>query len=72
MWTMSTASKVAAHKARYPGKYCLVPSCLWRTDELLCPRHCSKREVPYKAQARRIAEMYNRLATAEHRPDLED
>ena len=28
--------------------------------------------APYKAQAQRIAEAYNRLAEAEYRPDLED
>ena len=69
---MSTASKVAQHKEKNPEKYCAALRCLWRTDEIFCPRHRPSSEAPYKAQARRIAEMYNRLATAEYRPDLED
>jgi len=72
---MSTASKVAAHKAKHPELYCLQHGCLWRIPEdvLFCPRHRNRRkEAPYIAQARQIATMYNTLAQAEARPDLEE
>jgi hypothetical protein len=36
---MSTASKVAEHKAKHPELYCKHPRCLWRTGGGLCPRH---------------------------------
>ena len=36
---MSTASKVAENKERYPDKYCPAPRCLWRTGGGRCPRH---------------------------------
>jgi hypothetical protein len=69
---MSTASKVAQHKAKHPELYCLAPRCLWRTDERYCPRHKPKPIAPYKAQAQRIANVYNQLAEAERRKDLEE
>ncbi len=47
---MSTASKVAADKAKHPGHFCPAPGCLWKTAKLnpitgergpggFCPRH---------------------------------
>ena len=77
---MSTASKVAQHKEDHPELYCLAPRCLWRTGgagepstrRVYCHRHAPKPIAPYKAQAQRIANVYNQLAQAEARPDLED
>ena len=49
---MSTASKVAAHKAKHPELYCPYVKCLWRTGGPLCPRHAKALAIaPYKAQA---------------------
>ena len=39
-------------------------------EQSCCPFHYPT-EAPYKAQARQIAKMYNELAKAEARPDLE-
>jgi hypothetical protein len=37
---MSTASKVAEHKAKHPERYCPKERCLWHTgDGSYCPRH---------------------------------
>jgi hypothetical protein len=36
---MSTASKVAARKEKYPHLYCPKPRCLWHTGGGYCPRH---------------------------------
>ena len=36
---MSTASKVAEDKAKYPERYCPHTRCLWRTGGTLCVRH---------------------------------
>lgn len=35
----SVAAKVADRKKKYPEQYCKRPKCLWRTDNLYCPRH---------------------------------
>ena len=43
---MSTASKVAEHKAKHPELYCKHPRCLWRTGGGLCPRHTLSRSIP--------------------------
>jgi len=45
---MSTASKVAAYKERYPEVFCPEPRCLWRTgDGSPCPRHPNARRVAH-------------------------
>lgn len=73
---MSTAQKVAEHKAKHPKWYCPAANCLWRTrgNYTPCPRHQNfyDNDAPYKSQARRIADMYNATARAEARPDLEE
>lgn len=38
---MTTQSKVAARKAKFPEQYCPRPRCLWHTDGGYCPRHSS-------------------------------
>lgn len=42
---MSTASKVAEHKAKHPELYCPTKRCLWHTGGGHCPRHAPKAEV---------------------------
>ena len=66
---MSTASKVAQHKEDHPDWYCIAKRCLWFTGRGKCPKHPIT-EAPYQVQAKRIAQMYNRLAEQEARPDL--
>jgi len=39
---MTTAQKVAEHKAKHPDQYCPRPRCLWRTGGGHCPRHQPK------------------------------
>ena len=36
---MSTQSKVALRKERFPEQYCTYPRCLWHTGGGRCPRH---------------------------------
>ena len=70
---MSTAYTVAQHKELHPEQYCPKHRCLWLTGGGYCPRHARATPIaPYKAQAQRIANVYNATAQAEARPDLEE
>lgn len=46
---MSTAAKVAQHKAAHPELYC--PKCLWRTGGGYCPRHKTNETPAQVAEA---------------------
>jgi hypothetical protein len=48
---MSTASKVAARKEKYPEVYCPYRRCLWHTGGGYCPRHGGQKEVTHGKQS---------------------